>query len=269
MNNGNLKISNVDHEISRIQNFIQNRLSESPTEEAIIGLSGGIDSATVLSLAATGLSSEAVRGVFLPENSTPQQDCTDARKIAEEVGCNFIEYTIDDPIEAIVDQLRECNQLTLANIKARVRMTVLYSLANLHDGLVIGTGNRSEWLLGYFTKYGDGASDIAPILHLYKTEINQLARRLEIPTSVRDKPPSAGLWKGQTDAEELGASYDRLDKILVGLYDLKLNPDQVQEKFHVEPSLVSRVQSMVNGSEHKRRSAPSLNRNDSRPPGKV
>ena len=137
----------------------------------------------------------------------------------------------------------------MANIKPRIRMTLLYAHANAMNGLVVGTGNKSEYLVGYFTKWGDGAADIYPIIGLYKTEVKQLSKMLNLPKEIIEAKPSAGLWPGQTDEGEMGISYDKLDSILMLLENNRRK--EAVEKYGEK--LVKKVEEMVEKSEHKRR----------------
>ncbi|MEM2715772.1 MAG: NAD(+) synthase, partial [Candidatus Thermoplasmatota archaeon] len=146
----------------------------------------------------------------------------------------------------------EMDEITLGNIKARLRMIFLYQFANSKNALVCGTSNKTELMIGYFTKYGDGASDILPIGDLYKTQVYQLARYVGIPEEILKKPPTAGLWKGQTDEKELGISYEKLDKILYGLERQK-SFEEISKIAEVSIEEVKRIYGMVKKTEHKRK----------------
>lgn len=170
-------------------------------------------------------------------------------------------------VEGIVDDsLNGITRVPYGNIKARIRMTILYQYANRTNCLVAGTTNKSEWMIGYFTKHGDGGADIEPIQHLYKTQIYDLAKYLDIPNELVDKPPSAGLWDGQTDEGELGMSYPYLDKILQFIEDRQLI--EKEESYHlaewqnIKEKDINKVIDMINKSEHKRRIPSSLNDSD-------
>ncbi|MFP3952888.1 MAG: NAD+ synthase [Candidatus Acetothermia bacterium] len=255
-----LRLGNPGKEAKRIEAFIRGNVREAGFESAVVGLSGGIDStlSTILSYRAIGR--DDVEIVFMPEETTPESDSEDVWRLADKFDLDVTEIGIGPIVDRFQESLSAGGSLTLANVKARVRMTLLYARANEIDGLVVGTGNLSEWLLGYFTKHGDGAADIAPIKHLYKTELRDLAEYLDVPETIIDKPPSAGLWSGQTDEEELGGSYEDIDKVLYCLQDLGLGRFEVKEKLDLDEPLIERVYSMVNGSDHKRNLPPGLDR---------
>jgi NAD+ synthase len=205
--------------------------------KAIIGISGGIDSAVVSSLCVRALGKENVFGVLMPYGN---QDMQDARDLVKFLNVNSEEVNI----KKIVDDFNflDLNELDKGNVMARIRMTLLYSFANHLEGMVIGTGNKSELEIGYFTKYGDGGVDVEPLGDLYKTEVYELAKYLEIPKRIIGKKPSAGLWENQTDEEELGLTYKQIDMVLKG----ELNKGEVYEK----------VQKLRRNSEHKRNMPP-------------
>ena len=144
------------------------------------------------------------------------------------------------------------NKTASGNLMARIRMCLLYYHANLSNMLVAGTGNKSEILCGYFTKYGDGGCDFLPIGDLYKTQVRELAEYMGIPGAIMEKVPSAGLWHGQSDEEELGITYELLDKILIELHDNELEIPGVSEKLKIEKEVVERVEDLIKSSEHKR-----------------
>jgi len=206
------------------------------------------------------LAGDRIELIFMPESTTPKRDTRDVEKLTNKFDLSFRRIEIDDYLDTYTHDFSDLSELTSANIKARIRMTLLYAIANEKDGIVVGTGNLSEWLLGYFTKYGDGAADIAPLLHLYKTEVKELARHLELPESIIEKPPSAGLWDGQTDEEELGGRYEDLDRVLYCKRELDLSREETADKLEYGEDFVDHVYSLVNKSEHKRNSPPCLDR---------
>lgn len=209
----------------------------------MIGVSGGIDSSVVLKLASMAVDSNKIHAFFMPESSTSGGDSRDLHLLSENTGIPFATLEIDSIIESYVRLLGNQNKKALGNLKSRIRMTLLYFNSNLYNGLVLGTTNRSEYMTGYFTKFGDGACDIEPIMHLYKTQVKEIAEYLRLPDSIIRKPPSAGLWADQTDETELGISYAELDRIL----DMKHRGEQISgEK-------VVTVDNLISGSEHKRK----------------
>lgn len=247
-------------EIARVEDFIASKKTNIGFNKGIIGLSGGIDSSLTAVLAKRALSDQNIEVVFLPETTTPDRDMSDVEKLRKEYQLKVREIEIDEFVSAFKGKLGEMSEMAEANLKARIRMVVLYVFANQNNGLVLGTGNLSEWLLGYFTKYGDGAADLAPLIHLYKTEIKVMANHLGIPDSIISKPPSAGLWEGQTDEEELGGSYENIDKVLYLKHDKNYSLDDTRATLDLDPSFVKKIYDMVTNSSHKREKPPGLER---------
>ena len=186
-------------------------------QKAVLGLSGGIDSALTAKFAVMALGPENVTAIIMPTSKNTKSSCVhDAEEWAKELGIEHHTITIDSYISPYSGLPWEASGLADMNIQARVRANILYHYANTHDALVLGTGNKTEMMLGYFTKYGDGACDCEVIASLYKTEVWETARELSLPEAIINKAPSAGLFEGQTDEEEIGMTYAEMDKILVG-----------------------------------------------------
>jgi len=199
----------------KVVSFIRKYFKQAGKKMAVVGVSGGLDSALTLVLCVRALGRQNVLAVLLPSSSNSKKDQKDAKKLAKKLKVKTVHSDIE-PALYTFGWLSE-NRIGRANLSARIRMAVLYSLAHKYDGLVVGTGNKSELLLGYFTKHGDGGADILPIGGLYKTEVKQLAARVGIPKRILAKPPSPALWVGQTAEGELGFSYEEADKILRAL----------------------------------------------------
>jgi NAD+ synthase len=236
----------------------------------VLGLSGGIDSAVVCALSTMAAGPSRVIAAIMPIHSRPE-DLRDAELVAS--AFEVISHVIDlvpahDALIAAmpgdatagledgnVDPARQATrqQLASANVKPRLRMTSLYYLANRYNGLVVGTGNKTELAIGYFTKYGDGGVDVLPLGDLDKTAVRGLARALGVPQTVIDKAPSAGLWEGQTDEAEIGVTYDELDRVLASLAG-----DERKER--IDPATMERVSGLAAASEHKRRAIPIFRR---------
>jgi NAD+ synthase len=244
----------------KITDFIRNSIESADATGATIALSGGVDSAVVAVLAREVAD---LKALILPElGITPQADIFHATTVAETFGIPYKLIKINDIVISTntakgLLELRSVKhqKIIVANIKARVRMILSYILANTENRVVLGTGNKTELLIGYFTKYGDGGVDILPIGDLYKTQVYQLAEYLAIPDYIIKKAPSAGLWVGQTDEEELGISYSDLDKILVEL-DKGRSVERISSDLRFDKSKVAEVHDRVLKSKHKREMPP-------------
>ena len=235
-----------------IVKFIEAKVSESKTDGIVVGLSGGIDSTLVAYLACEAVGQENVFGIIMPSSTTPAEDRIHGIELAQHLGIEYKEIAIDSILNEYLSmtQLEEDN-LAIGNLKARIRMSILYYYANAKNYLVSGTGNRSEILIGYFTKHGDGACDMEPIGDLYKTEVFRLSEYLDVQREIIDKPPRAGLWANQTDEEEIGMSYDLLDKILY-LYSKKdMKEAEIAKKLDIPVDDINMIINKIIRSEHK------------------
>jgi NAD+ synthase len=244
------------HAEATIRQFIRAHGTAGGVEGVVVGLSGGIDSALVARLARDALGPKRVLGVLLPDAGFPRALLEETETYAEGLGIEHRTISIAPFLETFRATLPEVSdRLTLGNAAARFRMVVGYTIAREHRRLVVGTGNKSEILLGYFTKYGDGGVDLLPIGDLYKTQERELARALELPEAVRARAPTAGLWEGQTDEEELGISYDDVDQILHGLEQLR-TPAEIAAATGFPRARVDDVVHRVERNRHKRRPPP-------------
>lgn len=214
---------------------------------AVLGLSGGIDSAVVSGLCARAVGPENVLGIIMPAHSSPL-DAEHAELVAREWGIEYKTVDLSQTYDSMVALLGEGNELARANVKPRLRMISLYYHANTLNRMVVGTGNKSELLVGYFTKYGDAGVDLMPIAGLYKHQVRDIARELGVPQPIIDRPPSAGLWEGQTDEQEMGVSYADLDRVLEAM--------ETGEEIEVDVTARERIMRMYRGSEHKRHLPP-------------
>lgn len=269
---------------NQCKTFIQHVVDAAAADGVVVGLSGGIDSTTAAALAVDALGRERVYGLVLPADPSSPENIRDAQEQAYELGINF--RTVD--VQAVVDRLTEtmtqdlplpqiddgysvneprvpirvsvdtdgAYKHTVGNAIARVRMLTLYFEANLRNRLVLGTGNRTEIALGYFTKYGDGGVDLQPLGDLYKTEVRTLARHLGVSDEIVDKQPTAGLWKEQTDADELGAGYETIDSILRRLIDGDKSSKEIARTLDVDVEFVETYAEMYEGAAHKRGGPP-------------
>ena len=206
-------------------------------KNVFIGISGGIDSALTAFLCVKALGSKRVFGILMPYGR--QTDIIDSFTIVKQLNIKY--YQKD--IKPIVDKFKiSPNKYVLANLMSRTRMAILYAYANHKDGLVVGTTNKSEMSVGYFTKFGDGGCDLEPIAELYKAEVFEMSKNLNVPKTIIDKKPTAGLWPDQTDETDFGFSYDQLDKFLQG--------------GHISPEIEVKIQDLIKNSEHKRKLPP-------------
>ncbi len=199
-----------------LRGFIRDTVAETHAEGAVVGISGGIDSAVVVKLCADALGSDKVHAVFLPTDSTPEEDYRQTREMCQQWNVEYEVINIQPSVDALCGQLIKPgdNPLQKGNLIARCRMIVLFDRAKRGHSLVFGTSNRSELLMGYMTKFGDGAEDATPMYDLYKTQVWEIAEIIGVPREIIDKTPTAGLWDGQTDEEEMGITYRALDKAL-------------------------------------------------------
>lgn len=229
---------------NQISGFIRRMVSESGMKKAVIGLSGGIDSTVVAYLTVKALGKENVYGIILPCEDNIYKN--DAFNLAERLDINYEILSIKKFVDDFISIKHINDKIRIGNFMARIRMCILYDKAKELDALVIGTTNKTEMLLGYFTKYGDGAVDIEPIADLYKTEIFELAKYLGVPENIINKTPSADLWEGQTDEEELGMNYDNIDKILKLLSEEKVKIGTQENRDDI-----MKVLSIIKNNKHK------------------
>jgi NAD+ synthase len=254
----------------RIVQWLREQLAATGAKRFVLGLSGGIDSAVVAGLCARAAGPDNVLGVMMPSASNPQ-DVIEARKVAEAFGIRTMEIDLTDVANSVFAKVPGAEALygevlggepgngldgrkTLAkaNVRPRLRMITLYYLANLSQGIVVGTGNKTELMIGYFTKYGDGGVDLFALTDLYKFEVREVARVIGVPESVITRPPSAGLWEGQTDEDEIGITYDVLDTVLQAI--------ERGQTEGIDPDVLTRVQGMIDRSQHKRTPVPAFRR---------
>ena len=244
------------HAVPTIHQFLRSHALTDGAEGVVVGLSGGIDSALVARLARDGLGRDHVLGVQLPDAHFPAGLRSETEEYAHALGIEHRVVPVASLVQAVGSLLPEVqDRISVGNAVARLRMLVLYMLARERHYLVVGTGNKSEILLGYFTKYGDGGADLLPLGDLYKTEVRGLARELDLPVPIRERAPTAGLWEGQTDEEELGISYDEADRILVGLEQLR-SPEEIASATGIALPRVLEVVGRVAKNRHKRRPPP-------------
>lgn len=219
-------MSEIKMKVEHIIRWLREEVQKTGSKGLLVGLSGGVDSSVVAALIQKACPDHAL-GVVLPIKSS-ERDLTDAQKLVEKIGIQSMTLDLslvhDLLLKQVYDQLKanelmkeEYKRMTDANLRARLRMSTLYAVANNLGYLVVGTDNAAELYTGYFTKYGDGGIDLLPLCHLLKREVYEWAKYFGIPDEIIDKPPSAGLWEGQTDEQEMGTSYQQIDNFLSGI----------------------------------------------------
>jgi len=240
----------------RICRFIKEYLVNVGAKGIVLGLSGGIDSGTIAALSSLAVGGENVLGLILPERENfNQKDIDDAKVVAAQF---HLETQVGDMSSTLsglygaIPVFDQSDRLCKGNIKARTRMIYLYYYANKQNRIVCGSSDKSETMMGYFTKWGDAAADIAPIMDLYKTQVRKLALHLGISKELASKPSTPALWPNQTAESELGIDYETLDLILYGL-ERFMAPEEIINQLAVEKTLVDRVKSRWLANEHKRR----------------
>jgi NAD+ synthase len=235
-----------------LEGFIKTEMERTGRGSLVAGLSGGIDSAVAVYLAVRAVGSGSVVGVLMPYRTSGPDSVTDAEKVVEALGIRAETVDISGMVDECVEALGDIGPQRMGNVMARARMVVLFDRSEEHQALVLGTSNKSELLLGYGTLHGDLASAINPLGDLYKTQVRQLAAWLDVPESIRSKPPSADLWPDQSDEQELGFSYDEVDRLLSLLVDSRVSRETAIASGFDE-SLVDRVTRTIVRTQFKRR----------------
>lgn len=261
--NENIDIRLNDEELEIFKRIIQKsivtRITKIGARGGVVALSGGIDSSLVAVLAHEVLGENLIAIIMPEEGISPENDIKDALNLVKTRGINYKYISINDAVEWFTKMLPSQDlmdfrtKLTIANVKPRIRMIINYMYANYEGKMVLGTSNKTELLLGYGTKFGDMAADIYPIGDLYKTQVWQLAEYIGIPTEIIRKKPSAGLWKGQTDEEELGHTYYEIDRVLYALVELELSVRETSEILGLDIESVEDIYRRIIRSEHKRK----------------
>jgi NAD+ synthase len=256
-----LRLSEAELEATRdhVVEFIRGVVDDAGADGAVLGLSGGIDSTLTAYLAADALGPEDLHGLIMPSEVNRAEDASDAERVAQELGIAYDVVEIRSIVDRITSAFPEArdDKLATGNVRVRARGVLNYYVANHENAIVLGTGNRTEALTGYFTKYGDQAVDCNPIGNLYKQQVRQLAAHVGVPDDLVMRTPTAGMWTGQTDEEELGLSYDHIDAILALHVDGPLSTAAtVRHLDDVTEAQVERVEELYEQSKHKRAMPP-------------
>ena len=255
-----LRLSEAELDATRdhLTTFVRETVEAAGADGAVLGLSGGIDSTLTAYLAVEALGEDGLHGLVMPSEVNTDGNMSDAERVARELGIDYDVVEINPIVESFFDAYPEGaeDQMAAGNVRVRARAVLNYFVANHENRVVLGTGNRSEAMTGYFTKYGDQAVDCNPIGNLYKQQVRQLASHVGVPRDLVMKTPSAEMWLGQTDEEEMGISYDTLDAILALHVDGPLSTSATVRYLDVTEEQVARVVELVEGSEHKRHMPP-------------
>lgn len=247
------EIKNQDYAAitKKIEGFLKNQVAINNTNGVILGLSGGIDSSVITYLCARVLKDKTLALIMPDTKISPKNETEEALKIIEKLG---IGYKLLD-INLIVSEYSkyiEPNERALGNLRARVRANLLYYYANSKNLLVVGSSDKSEFLIGYFTKFGDGSADILPIVSLYKTQVRELARFLGVSELIITQKSSPNLWKGHIAEEEIGVKYEEIDSILYCIFEKKLSIEETVKATNIEKNTVDKIYQLYKTSEHKR-----------------
>jgi len=244
------------HAAATVRTFLEAHALAPGLDGVVVGLSGGIDSALTARLARDALGPAHVLGILLPDAGYASELVRETEEYGRSLGIETRTASIEPIVAAFRAALPASDdRVALGNTKARIRMTLLYAFARSTNRLVAGAGNKSELLLGYFTKYGDGGVDLLPIGDLYKTEVKVLAKELGLPEPILARAPTAGLWQGQTDEGELGASYADIDRVLRGAEELRPE-EEIVERTGLPREKVRSILARIDASRHKRRLPP-------------
>ena len=243
----------ITQNYSQIENNIETFLRKQIDNSSgfVFGLSGGIDSAVIAHICSKSFKKNSIALIMPDSKISPKQETEDALRIVDNLG---IDYKLIDinMIHAQFANILEPDQRALGNLRARIRANLLYYYANLRKYLVLGSSDKSEFLIGYFTKFGDGAADILPISSLYKTQVRHLAKHLQVNESIISKKSSPHLWSGHLAEDEIGASYEEIDCILYCLLEKKMSLEEINQETSISNEKILKIQQLYKNSEHKR-----------------
>jgi NAD+ synthase len=247
------EIQNQDYsKISEtIEKYLIDKIEKTHANGVILGLSGGIDSAVLAYICKNNLKEKTIAIIMPDTEITPKSETEDALKMISLTGVDYKLVDIN-PIVKEYSMYLEPDEKSKGNLRARVRTNILYYYANLKNYLVLGSSDKSEYNIGYFTKYGDGASDITPIISLYKLQVREIAKYLQVPENVISKKSSPHLWKDHEAEDEIGITYEEIDSILYCMFEKKLSIEEIQKITLIEKSKIEKILELNTNSEHKR-----------------
>ncbi|MFB6254974.1 MAG: NAD+ synthase, partial [Halobacteriaceae archaeon] len=243
---------------NHILTFITETVDAAGADKTVLGISGGIDSTLVSYLAVEAVSEDRVHGLILPGKGSTEENMNDAEQLAQNLGISYDIWEINSVTNELLKLYSEAknDKVAVGNARARVRGVLNYLVANHENAIVLGTGNRTEYLLGYFTKYGDQAVDCNPIGNLYKQQVRQLARHMGVDEHLVTKTPAAELWEDHTDEAEIGIDYDTIDAILALHIDSHVSKTATANTLDISEETIERVREMYEQSQHKRSMPP-------------
>ena len=247
------KIANQDYSIiaTRLQNGLKQNISDSNSKGVVFGLSGGIDSAVIAYLSHNAIK-EKTLAIIMPDSKiSPESETNDAIEMVDKLGLDYKLLDINS-IHKGFNMVLEPNEKALGNLRARIRMNILYYYANLKNLTVLGSSDKSEYNVGYFTKFGDGAADLLPIVSVYKTQVRELARHLGIDEKIITKKSSPHLWLNHEAEHEIGVEYEEIDIILHCILELKLSIDEIIKVSEINEEKVQKIYQLYKKSKHKR-----------------
>ncbi|MEO9320011.1 MAG: NAD+ synthase [Nitrososphaera sp.] len=242
---------------SSLAGFVKRYIASSNSGGVVVGLSGGLDSSAVATICVRAIGADRVYGLIMPAAATPEQDINDAAGLARSLGIRYDTPRLEDIVSEFQSALPgSSDNKPLGNLTSRIRMSVLYYYAAVNKMLVAGTTDKSELLIGYFTKYGDGAADIEPIASLYKSQVRALGKFLKVPDEILQKKSSPRLWQNQLAEEEIGIDYETIDSVLYLLVDKKMDKNKISRKLGIDSNTIDKITGMVLSSAHKRKTPP-------------
>ncbi len=247
------KIKNQDYGLisNRIQNGLKQKIEETNVKGVILGLSGGIDSAVIAYLCNNAVKDKTLAIIMPDSKISPESETSDAIKIVDKLGLDYKLLDINS-IHKEFNMVLEPEDRALGNLRARIRMNILYYYANLKNMIALGSSDKSEFNIGYFTKFGDGAADLLPIVSLYKTQVREMARYLEIDERIITKKSSQHLWPNHEAEHEIGLEYEQIDSILYCILDKKMSIEDTAKESQIDIKLIEKIYQMYENSEHKR-----------------